>query len=141
MTTVFSSVLLHFWEVSAPDAQAVGDWPVAGLTRPFVDDQRPGELTRCERANVEQHWGELHSQNRQRRLQTSAVLAGRVTNFCSLIAFEGVPVLKHKRRLEKWIVDRWCARLSPGASIPILHVRLRPTSLATGLATHPSGCT
>jgi len=94
-----------------------------------------GNHPQAERAITEQRRGKLQGQRPQRRTSTPPFLAGRVRNFCSSVAFEGVPVLKHKKRLENRRIDRRNACLLPGASIPPHHVMSRPSTRAAGLNT------
>jgi hypothetical protein len=72
-----------------------GRWPMAGFTRPrYQRPERPGNRSRCKPASKKQCSSKAPRPQRQRRLSVLAVRAGRVTNFCSLIAFGGVPVSK-----------------------------------------------
>jgi hypothetical protein len=72
-----------------------GRWPMAGFTRPrYQRTERSGNRSRCEPASKKQCSSKAPRPQRQRSLSVLAVRAGRVTNFCSLIAFGGVPVSK-----------------------------------------------
>lgn len=72
-----------------------GRWPMARFTRPrYLRPERLGNRSRCKPASKKQCSSKAPRPRRQRRLSVLAVRAGRVTNFCSLIAFGGVPVSK-----------------------------------------------